>query len=106
MPITTTKTYHPNGQVKILSRHKDGKRHGTWKEWFSNGKLKLVTHYLDDKQCGQCVEWHDNRSHQLKVRCRYEQDLPLGLWEEWDKWGKCLFSKTFTHKDYQTPQSL
>ena len=60
--ITSFKTYHNNGQIKVLGSYeaKTGAKTGTWSFYESNGNLLKVIEYDSNKLNGDSKTYYDS----------------------------------------------
>jgi antitoxin component YwqK of YwqJK toxin-antitoxin module len=74
------KTYHHNGQLKILEYFQHGKPEGTWTAWHSNGQIRIKCVYRNGKlegeynswyECGKCEKRLFYRDGEMNGNCRY-----------------------------------
>ncbi len=64
--------HHKNGAIKSEYPIKDGKLHGTIKEWFPDGKPLSEIEYFNGEHHGLCKEWtSDGKPYR---ECVYEHD--------------------------------
>ena len=52
------KDWHSNGQLRVLSNYKEGKKNGEYKMWYEDGKLHLFCNYKEDKLEGEYKLWY------------------------------------------------
>lgn len=60
--ITSFKTYHENGQIKILGSYevRTGAKTGTWNFYEGNGNLVKVAEYDNDELNGESKTYYDS----------------------------------------------
>lgn len=47
-----------NQEITAIYELRDGKMHGTFKEFYPGGQLKTSTHYEDGRRDGECTYWY------------------------------------------------
>jgi len=76
--------WHKNGKKRSEFGYLDGQRNGECKEWFSNGKQKSRHNYSRGRKTGKSTEWYENG--RKKSEGNYTEGKE-GLWTYWDKSG-------------------
>jgi hypothetical protein len=52
--------WYDNGQIRLQSNYRDGKKIGLWIEWHGNGQMSYRGNYRDDKKTGDWIHWYDD----------------------------------------------
>lgn len=76
----------PNGSKQHRIPIKNGKAHGTAREWSPEGQKLLEIVYVNGKREGRERQYYDDGTRRLEVY--YQNDLPHGTVTEWHKNGK------------------
>ena len=82
-----------NGDKKRHVPIKEGKIHGTIKEWAQNGRKIVESQYEMGVQIGQERHWYDNGKLQLEVS--FAEGKPNGICTEWYRNGQKKSSGEF-----------
>ncbi len=77
---------HPKGKKKLEAPIKDGRLHGTVKEWARNGQKVFETKYENGVQVDKEMQWYANGAKKLEVA--YLNGKPNGMCLEWHQNGK------------------
>ena len=83
----------PNGKKKLEVPIKDGKIHGTTREWAQNGKKIFEATYENGVQVGKESQWYAIGKKKLEIN--YLNGKPDGICAEWYKNGKKLSEGVF-----------
>lgn len=70
------KEWYGDGQNKTEGSHKNGVREGRWRWWFSNAQLKIDCKFINDELDGRVLEYFENG--QLWAEYTYKDGTP---WE-------------------------
>ena len=76
----------PGGKKKLEVPIKEGKIHGTVREWAKNGKKVYEATYQNGVQTGQEKQWYATGKKKLEIS--YVQGLAEGICTEWHKNGQ------------------
>jgi len=76
---------YPSGKKKIHVPIKDGRIHGTVKEWEKNGQKTHESHFENGQQTGLERQWFPNGIKKLEIA--YVDGKPHGVCTEWHKTG-------------------
>ena len=79
---------YPNGKKKLEFPIKDGKIHGTYKEWEQNGQKITELEYVQGVKTGTEKQWYASGKPKLEVS--YQNGVPHGVCTEWHKKGHKL----------------
>jgi antitoxin component YwqK of YwqJK toxin-antitoxin module len=89
------KKWYENGQLKIESTWKGGKRNGLCRQWYKDGQLLEECTFNDGRLDGLYRTWYENE--QLKWVCTYKNGKLDGLYKKWYSDGQ--LEKESTWKD-------
>ncbi len=82
----TAVDFHEKGKKKLQVPIKDGKVHGTVREWAKNGKKIHEANYVQGVQEGAEVQWFATGKKKLEIN--FENGLASGMCTEWYKNGQ------------------
>lgn len=65
-----SKSWHENGKLMSIDKHKQGKAQGKSSNWYDNGQLWWITNYKNDQKQGYSKAWHKTggRMHKKKYK--------------------------------------
>ena len=87
------KRMYDSGQVKTLTRHKDGKPDGPFTAWHENGQKMAEATNKDGKKDGPSTEWHENG--QKREKGTWKDGKIDGLMTAWHENGQKMGEGTF-----------
>jgi len=89
---------YENGQQKLIFEYKDGKLHGTLKEWHENGQQRAISEVKDGEFHGTYKSWHENGQQRFIFECK--DGKPHGTYIEWYENGEKEYMIEFSDGKY------
>ncbi len=79
--------YYENGQIKREGNYTEGKQSGFFKVFYPSGNVMEEGNYSECVKNGFWNHYYDNSSNQVQFSGTYQDDEPVGIWNEFDEDG-------------------
>ena len=87
------RSYHPNGQLKIIGDFSSGKKVGNWIEYYLSGIKKSEGQFTNGKKDGLWVYYFLNAN--IKEKQFFIDGHKDGLWEKFDVHGTVVQTESY-----------